>query len=144
MPHINLSISKQPDPGGKRALLKVSGKMLDLEAIRLVIIEILPTGQPTLGRVTNALGVSPRTLQRRLADNGLSFSQLADETRFLTARQLIAQGRKLSDVANELGYADAGSFTRAFQRWTGLTPLHYRKQFGGGSTATNKMKAALT
>ncbi len=124
--------------------MKVSGKTLDLEAIRLVIIRLFPTGQPTLARVTNALGVSPRTLQRRLADNGLSFSQLADETRFLSARQLITQGRKLSDVAGELGYADAGSFTRAFQRWTGLTPLHYRKQFGGASTATDKNKGALT
>ncbi|MCP3689090.1 MAG: helix-turn-helix transcriptional regulator [Gammaproteobacteria bacterium] len=136
--HYFISEEATASSRSKRALMKVSGKTFDLEAIRLVIIRLFPTGQPTLARVTNALGVSPRTLQRRLADNGLSFSQLADETRFLSARQLITQGRKLSDVAGELGYADAGSFTRAFQRWTGLTPLKYRKQFGGASTNADK------
>ena len=61
--------------------------------------------------------------------------ELIDEVRFLTARQLIIQSEKLADIATHLGYADAGSFTRAFERWTGMSPMKYRKQFCGGSTA---------
>ena len=114
--------------------LKNSEEQFDLETIREVIAKLFPTGQPTLDHVTNTLGISPRTLQRRLADNGLTFTQLTDEVRFMTARQLIIQGKKFSDVASLLGYADAGSFTRAFERWTGMSPQKYRKQFTGGST----------
>ena len=114
--------------------LKNSEEQFDLEAIREVIAKLFPTGHSTLEHVTNTLGISPRTLQRRLAGNGLTFTQLTDEVRFITARQLIIQGEKLADVATHLGYADAGSFTRAFERWTGMSPQKYRKQFTGRST----------
>jgi len=120
------------------ALLKIPDKALDIEAIRAVIVESFPEGQPTLNRVTDALGASPRTLQRQLADSGLTFTQLVDEARFITARRLIFQGRKLADVSGDLGYADAGSFTRAFERWTGMTPQKYRKQFSRASIAAEK------
>ena len=116
-------------------LLKNSKEQLDLESVRASVAELFPTGQPTLDHVADALAISPRTLQRRLADNGLTFTQLFDEVRFITARQLIIQSEKLADIATHLGYADAGSFTRAFERWTGMSPLKYRKQFCGGSTA---------
>ena len=118
--------------------LKTPGKALDLEAIRAVIVESFAAGQPTLDQVTSVIGISQRTLQRQLAHSGLTFTQLVDEARFVTARQLIVQGRKLADVAGDLGYADAGSFTRAFERWTGMTPQKYRKQFSGASIAAGK------
>ena len=118
--------------------MKTPGKALDLEAIRAVIVESFSEGQPTLNSVTDALGVSPRTLQRQLADNGFTFTQVIDEARFIKAVQLIFQGRKLVDVSGDLGYADAGSFTRAFERWTGMTPHKYRKQFSRDSIAADK------
>lgn len=110
-------------------------EQFDLEAVRSVIAELLPTGHPTLENAAISLGISPRTLQRRLADDGLTFTQVIDEVRFNTARQLIIKQQKLADVATHLGYADAGSFTRAFERWTGMSPQKYRKQFSGGSSA---------
>jgi AraC-like DNA-binding protein len=120
------------------ALLKTPGKALDLEAIQAAIVESFLAGQPTLDQVTNVIGISQRTLQRQLADSGLTFTKLVDEARFITARQLIIQGRKLADVSGALGYADAGSFTRAFERWTGMTPQKYRKQFSRSSIAAEK------
>ena len=119
-------------------LMKTPTKALDIEAIRDVIVESFSAGQPTLDQVTKVIGISRRTLQRQLADSRLTFTQLVDEARFITARQLIVQGRKLADVAGDLGYADAGSFTRAFERWTGMTPQKYRKQFSRASIAAEK------
>lgn len=107
----------------------------DLDSVRTVIGDLLLTGQPTLDLAAKSLGNSPRTLQRRLAEMGLSFSKMIDEERFIKARQLILERNKMSEIATRLGYADAGSFTRAFERWTGMSPQKYRKQFYQGTTS---------
>ena len=130
--------TRESSSWGMWVLLKTPAKALDIEALRAVIVESFSAGQPTLDQVTNVIGISQRTLQRQLADSGLTFTQLVDESRFITARQLIVQGRRLADVAGDLGYADAGSFTRAFERWTGMTPQKYRKQFSRASIAAVK------
>ena len=116
-------------------LLRMPEQKIDLEALRTVVTELFPSGHPSLENVANSMGISSRTLQRRLANSGLTFTQVIDEARFVTARQLLAKHYKLADIAIQLGYADAGSFTRAFERWTGMTPQKYRNQFGGGSRA---------
>ena len=110
--------------------LKTPSSKLDIESVREEIIHVLSTGKPALGAVAGALRVSPRTLQRRLAEQGFSFRSLVNEARFRTARRLISERYRLSEVACRLGYADAGSFTRAFERWTGITPQRYRSRFG--------------
>ena len=115
---------------------KYHEQQFDLESVRSVIVESLPAGQPTLDHTAQTLEISPRTLQRRLAEMGLSYTQLVDEVRFIKARQLIIEQTKLSDIASSLGYADAGSFTRAFERWTGMPPQQYRKQFYKSSKPT--------
>ncbi len=120
--------------------MKTSSSKLDIESVREEIIHVFSTGKPALGGVARALRVSPRTLQRRLADRGFTFSRLVDEARFLTARRLISEQYRLSEVACRLGYADAGSFTRAFERWTGITPQKYRCRFGS-VVSTSKQKA---
>ncbi len=97
--------------------------------VRGTIGKLLPKGQVSLHHIAEAMGISARTLQRRLAEQGLSYSRLVDEVRFSKARELILERQKLTDVATRLGYADAGSFTRAFERWAGMSPLQYRKRF---------------
>ena len=104
-------------------------EMLDLEAVRDAIAKLMLNGPPSLLSASESLGISPRTLQRRLSDMGLSYSKVIDEVRFIKARQLIIKRHKLYVIATHLGYADAASFTRAFERWTGMSPLKYRKQF---------------
>ena len=116
-------------------LLYMPEQQIDLDALRTVVTALFPSGHPTLENVANSMGISPRTLQRRLANSGLTFTQVINEARFVTARQLIAKHYKLADIATMLGYTDAGSFTRAFERWTGMTPQKYRNQFAGGSRA---------
>jgi AraC-like DNA-binding protein len=104
-------------------------ELLAIHSVREVIGDLLSKGQFTLDQAAIAMEMSARTLQRRLAEQGLSYSGLVDEVRFFQARELILHQKKLMDVAIQLGYSDAGSFTRAFERWTGMTPMQYRKFF---------------
>ena len=109
--------------------LKKSTESNTISSVRDSIGELLPSSQMTIARTARVMGTSVRTLQRRLAEQGLCYSRLVDEVRFVKARELILHQDKLMDVATQLGYTDAGSFTRAFERWTGMTPMQYRKRF---------------
>jgi AraC-like DNA-binding protein len=74
------------------------------------------------------LHLSPRTLKRRLADEGAQFSSLLDEARRERALLLLRSlDLSVEAVADALGYSDVANFTRAFRRWTGTTPTGYRR-----------------
>lgn len=84
--------------------------------------------QAQIGWIASAAGLSVRTLQRRLTEFGIDYSSLIDRVRFDHARNLLRDPkRNLIDIAFDLGYTDASSFTRAFRRWTGATPSDFRK-----------------
>jgi len=87
---------------------------------------------PTIGQVARAMCLSERTLQRRLAQEGVKFSTLLDEVRLQLASRYLEAGRaSLTEIAYLLGFADPNSFFRSFKRWTGVTPDNYRQ--GGGA-----------
>ena len=68
-------------------------------------------------------------LQKRLTDEGTTFSAVAEQTRIDKARQSLAsKSRSISDIALDLGYSEHSCFTRAFKRWTGQTPEEYRQR----------------
>lgn len=76
-----------------------------------------------------ALRMSPRTLQRRLEDEGLRLSALIDDVRAQAARRHLEDPRiPLIDVAFRLGFSDLATFSRAFRRWTGMPPGAYRRR----------------
>jgi AraC-like DNA-binding protein len=80
-----------------------------------------------LPQVAKLLHVSTRTLKRRLASEGASFSQLLDGERRAHALLLLRDPKlTLDDVADRLGYSDLANFTRAFRRWTGKSPGAFR------------------
>lgn len=90
----------------------------------------------TLARVAQSLHLSPRTLHRRLEDEGSSFQAIKDALRRDQAISRLAKTRDpLAQVAADLGYADASAFYRAFVGWTGEAPTHYRKRLRGNSPA---------
>ena len=100
---------------------------------RLVLDRIsteLSAGVPRLSAVARGLGMSGRTLQRRLAEEGSSFQSLVDRARRRLALRLLRQEAAvtLMEVAFMTGFADQSSFTRAFRRWTGRTPGAFRAQ----------------
>lgn len=90
----------------------------------------------TLAQVAQSLHLSPRTLHRRLEDEGSSFQAIKDALRRDQAISRLAKTRDpLAQVAADLGYADASAFYRAFVGWTGEAPTHYRKRLRGHSPA---------
>lgn len=97
-------------------------------SISQLALNSFPDRQAQIGWIASAAGLSIRTLQRRLADYGLDYSSLIDRVRFDHAQNLLRDpGRSLIDIAYDLGYTDASSFTRAFRRWTGTTPTTFRR-----------------
>lgn len=100
--------------------------------VRSVIEAQLPEGEPTAERVAQALHLSLRSLQRHLADEGCRFDLLLNQCRQNLALQHMRDPRSsLSEIAYLLGFADTSSFSRAFKRWTGMTPSQYRDGMGG-------------
>ena len=88
-----------------------------------------PAPLPSLEVMADKLAVSARTLKRHLQQAGLSYRQLQDEERYRQAQRLLARPENsVSEVAYSLGYNDVANFSRAFKRWSGLTPKAYREQ----------------
>ena len=96
-------------------------------ALRVRLRAALAQGQADSMRMASLLGVSERTLQRRLADAGRSITEIVEDfRREESARLLCDEHVPLIEVASRLGYSEQTSFTRAFRRWTGTTPSAWR------------------
>jgi AraC-like DNA-binding protein len=105
-------------------------------SLRSAIRPYLGDGHPGLGLAAEIAGTSRRTLQRRLADCGRSYSDLVQEARFERARDLLADpGLKIIDVAFAAGYENPQHFSRAFRRLAGVTPTAYRSGLSGSAPA---------
>ena len=97
------------------------------EQVRRVLRIALLTDRTSIEDIAALFSMQPRTLNRRLSAFGLSFQDLVDEGRFEIARQaLLDTDVNVGHVAALLDYADASSFVRAFQRWSGKTPSQWR------------------
>lgn len=95
--------------------------------VREYVSKALSEGAPALSEVARHLGMSERTLQRRLAEHGCSYQTLVDTSRRRLARRLLQKTDfSLIEVAFMTGYSDQSAFTRAFTRWTGQTPRSFR------------------
>ncbi len=95
--------------------------------VRAEISQALSGGVPLVSDIAQRLGLSARTLQRRLGENGHSFQELVDESRRRLAERLLRETRySLLDVAFMTGFSEQSAFTRAFKRWAGQTPRSYR------------------
>ena len=96
---------------------------------KMIIQSVLATGEATLSVVANLLKLHPRQLQTELQQRRSSFRQLLDEVRYSEAQlQLSHSFISLTDLALGLGYADETAFSRAFKRWSGLSPSQWRQQ----------------
>ncbi|SDU04158.1 AraC-type DNA-binding protein [Pseudomonas pohangensis] len=85
-------------------------------------------GNPLMEQAAEYLGLTEQTLRRHLSKDGYSFQQLKDDTRRDVAIFFITSKHKsIEDIAFLLGFSEASTFIRAFRKWTGLTPLAYRK-----------------
>ncbi|MDH4568416.1 AraC family transcriptional regulator [Pseudomonas sp. BN414] len=87
----------------------------------------LALGEPCLEQIAERLELTPAALQRRLREEGLSFSQLVEQTRRdLALHYLRQRQRPISELAPLLGYSETSAFSRAFRRWFGVSPRQWR------------------
>ena len=99
----------------------------------------MPDGYPAIERVAERMGSSVRTLQRRLSEAGVTHTALVEHARCDRAlRRLRTTRLPIGQVAKELGFRDPSSFSRAFQRWTGMSPRAYRRMLGQTALGTGQ------
>lgn len=100
-----------------------------IERLRTIIKEELNGGDASLERVADQLGMSGRTLQRKLRDHRTSHQELLDEMRKgLAMRYLREPEMAICEVAYLLGFSESSALHRAFKRWTGMTPSEFRRR----------------
>ena len=96
--------------------------------IRAVLLEMLPSGDVSIEGAAKRLHMTPRTLQRHLRAENMTFSEILDDTRCnLALNYLKTDGLSVDEIAHLLGYREPNSFYRAFSNWTGKTPQSVRE-----------------
>ena len=99
------------------------------DRVRRVLAASLGEGEATLALVADRLRMSERSVQRKLAEEGVTFDALLDELRRDLALRYLADPKlAIAEVAYLLGYSEPSPFHRAFKRWTGHTPAEARKR----------------
>jgi AraC-like DNA-binding protein len=103
-----------------------------IEQVRAALRRQMDGAALSLAQVARTLGVSARSLQRRLAEAGTNFAALLSEVRREVACERLARGdTEVATLSFLLGFSDPNSFYRAFKRWEGMTPLEYQSASRG-------------
>lgn len=113
--------------------------------VRNEIARLLPQGEPRREDIAAHLGLTDRTLQRRLQAESASYQQLLDDTRSELARQYLADPRRtLTDIADLLGFVDQSNLFRACRRWFGMPPGQYRVLLQNQSQPSAQQRPIVT
>lgn len=109
-----------------QAQQRESGGLID--AARRALMESMTRGDVSAPTIARVLGMSERTLRRRLTAEGVGFQSVVDDVRFEAAKGYLDQpALSIAEIALLLGFSDARAFTRAFKRWSGGTVSEYRR-----------------
>lgn len=120
------------DPDLRARLDELQRNASIADRVRSALMESLPGGHPDVGTVARRLGMSSRTLQRKLGAEGTGFQEVLQDLRERLARDYLKKtGLSSSEISFLLGYDDPNSFTRAFHTWTGTTPEALRRRASG-------------
>jgi AraC-like DNA-binding protein len=131
-----LNLLGRPLEGDIAAFAKAKNETHDIlqnadfgKTLRYVLKNYIRFSHVSLYLTAEILGMTPRTLQRQLKNAGLTFQEVIDQLRYELALPLLKDKQhNLLDVALELRYSDAAHFTRAFRRWSGMSPREYRRR----------------
>lgn len=116
------------EPNMRRRLATLKSTASTAERLRAVLLESLPSGRANIADVSQRLGVSARTLQRRLRAEDSNFNGVLASVREQLARHYLASTElSCNEIAFLLGYEEPNSFFRAFQGWTGESPERHRQ-----------------
>lgn len=115
-------------PGLESALAETAARSIADDA-RAVLTRRMTGERPSVDKLAHELGMSPRTLQRRLGELGTSYQALLDEVRRDASRRLLAStDLDAGEIAFLLGFEELNSFSRAFHGWEGATPTRWRDE----------------
>jgi AraC-like DNA-binding protein len=132
----NADLLEMLNPQLERALEERSAQSSISEQVKWILKRLLAGSRPEVSTVARELGLSDRTLQRRIVDDGSSFRELLLEARMELAREYLTRPEvDIEEVAYLLGYEDANSFYRAFRTWEGTTPAHWKSTRGRSGKA---------
>ena len=124
----------QSDPDSSRHLqqqcqmliAKMTSQSHFIDDVRMLILG-RPGFYPDIDFVAERLGISARTLRRRLKEEGSTYRELLDEVRFGLAREYLGQTQlQMDEISSLLGYTESGNFSHAFRRWSGMSPSDWR------------------
>ena len=131
---------------GEEVLASRGSPVISIRArVENAIAPLLPHGKALVGEVATALGMSRRTLARRLGSEGLTFGAILNDMRRALAEHYLAdEDLSISRIAWLVGYQEVSAFTNAFRRWTGLTPTQMRARSTGRASAPRERRARLS
>jgi AraC-like DNA-binding protein len=125
----NLAMSSYFESEAARRLTSARQADSLREAVARIVAEQLMEGEPPLEAVAKQLGKSERTLRRTLTEEGCSYRLVLDGVRRERANELLANSAvSLTKVAFALGFSELGGFSRAYKRWTGVSPIEARRR----------------
>ncbi|HEY5147287.1 MAG TPA: AraC family transcriptional regulator [Polyangiaceae bacterium] len=117
----------------ERALERVTEGARPADELKRYLLARPPARIPDIATAARDLGISERSLRRRLAADDTSYRTLVRATLEASAGHMLRDPtRSIQETARALGFSDAGAFHRAFKRWTGMTPKQYRERGAGG------------
>lgn len=135
----------QAVPGADRRLLPIVQRHLDellasvggadawLSRLRALVARSVCDGHPAIEGIARRVGLSERTLQRRLGERGLLWKDVVLDVRRELAQGYLSQSEtSLTEIAFLLGYSELSAFDRAFRKWTGVTPMEWRRRAARG------------
>ena len=128
--------SNKSNPYIKQASLKYADDLMTKlnlqslsEKVKGYIYRELENCEPTIERISSLLNISKQTLSRKLKREGAFFQKLVESVRFDKARQLLEQSAlSSSEIAFALGFSELSAFSRAFKRWSGISPKNFRQR----------------
>lgn len=99
-----------------------------IDTVRTLILEHLPRGSTSIDEISTRMGMSQRSLHRKLEEDGTTFRRLLSDVRCARAAQyLLLEPRTISEISQLLGYSEPSAFHRAFRQWFGCAPTTYRE-----------------
>lgn len=113
----------------RELMAKLASGSSIVEQVRKKLIPMMDGGDTSIESLAKALGMSARTLQRRLSEEGTRYNQVLDDIRTEFAKRYLARGTvSASEVAYLVGFTEPPAFFKAFKRWTGMTPGAFQQQ----------------